>query len=160
MESATRCSIYLPFSLAHKLLASLAPASSLDASAFDGFTTTPFTFVVLQGRLKTRINVSTHPFPTFSPRHRLTVLTFTHFSWQLVYLAHIGACIFVAIGRLETSPQRWLEVFSWNREGEAAPLSEARPFVKYSAALYWSVITLASVSTSPVFNTMVLLRDA
>ncbi|GJP30984.1 hypothetical protein CLOM_g7543 [Closterium sp. NIES-68] len=70
---------------------------------------------------------------------------------QICMFCHLGACAFAMIGRLEPAGQSWLANFFWNDDGEARPLDTASPVVAYVAAVYWSMVTLASVGYGDIY---------
>ncbi|GJP72460.1 hypothetical protein CLOP_g3192 [Closterium sp. NIES-67] len=65
--------------------------------------------------------------------------------FQICMLCHIGACIFVLIGRLEEPPETWLAITYWSTDGASQTLETAPPGVVYVAAIYWSMVTFAGV---------------
>ncbi|CAI5471029.1 unnamed protein product [Closterium sp. Yama58-4] len=65
--------------------------------------------------------------------------------FQICMLCHIGACIFVLIGRLELPDETWLAVTYWSEGGVAQTLESAPTGVVYVAAIYWSMVTFAGV---------------
>ncbi|CAI5477468.1 unnamed protein product [Closterium sp. Yama58-4] len=64
---------------------------------------------------------------------------------QICMLCHIGACIFVLIGRLELPDDSWLAATYWSEAGVAQTLESAPAGVVYVAAIYWSMVTFAGV---------------
>ncbi|CAI7864166.1 unnamed protein product [Closterium sp. NIES-53] len=65
--------------------------------------------------------------------------------FQICMLCHIGACIFVLIGRLELPSETWLAATYWSQDGVAQTLESAPTGVVYVAAIYWSMVTFAGV---------------
>ncbi|CAI5975631.1 unnamed protein product [Closterium sp. NIES-64] len=65
--------------------------------------------------------------------------------FQICMLCHIGACIFVLIGRLELPDETWLGATYWSEGGVAQTLESAPAGVVYVAAIYWSMVTFAGV---------------
>ncbi|CAI5493583.1 unnamed protein product, partial [Closterium sp. Naga37s-1] len=65
--------------------------------------------------------------------------------FQICMLCHIGACIFVLIGRLELPNETWLAATYWSQDSVAQTLESAPTGVVYVAAIYWSMVTFAGV---------------
>lgn len=67
-------------------------------------------------------------------------------SLQTLYFSHLCACLFVAVGKLQNDPQRWIDQTNYDDQGTAAPLSDSPTIDLYIASLYFQMVSLSTVS--------------